>query len=86
MQEADDNNVDVLEAFKMYIQYYRCLKHDKVFKAITKTLNSAREEGINFEQALNFAVKENKSLILQTLPKTARGSLLGLYGTLKEKD
>ena len=49
-------------------------------------LNLTREEGINFEQALNFAVQENKSLILQTLAKAARGSLLGLCGTLKEND
>ena len=84
LQEAEDDNVDVLEAFKMYILYYRCLKHDKVFQAIAKTLNLVREDGINFEQALNFAVQENKSLILQRLSKPA-ASRLGLFGTMKRK-
>ena len=83
LQEAEDDNVDVLEAFNMYIQYYRCLKYDKVFQAITKTLNLVRENGINFEQALNFAVQENKSLILQRLSKPT--SRVGLYGTMKRK-
>ena len=73
-----------MTAFKVYILYYRALKSDMVFQAIMKTLDITADV-MDFNAALDFAVQTNKSLILKAIAKT-RGSRLGSYGTLKEKD
>ena len=70
LQEAENDTVDVLEAFKIYILYYQGIKSDNVFQAIMKTLEIATKSGMNFDEALNFAVQDKKSLILKAIRKS----------------
>ena len=73
LKEIEEDNLDVLEAFKIYILYYLNIKCDKVFRAIMKTLVLAREgDGMNFEEALDFAVNTNRYLISQAITKVKR--------------
>ena len=59
----------MLETFKIYLLYYHSVKHDKVFQAIMKTLEIAIGFKMNFEEALDFAIQNNKSLITWALAK-----------------
>ena len=73
LKEIEENNLDVLEVFKLYIIYYLNIKSDKVFKAILGTLLSAREDdGLNFEDALDFAINTNRYRISQAITKVKR--------------
>ena len=71
LQEIEEDNFDELDAFKMYILYYQSIKRDNVFRAIMKTLVLVRGD-MDFEEALNFAVERNKSLILQAIKKARK--------------
>ena len=70
LQEAENDNVDDLEAFKIYILYYRGIKRDKVFQAIMETLEIATQAGMTFNEGLNFAVQDKKSFILKAIGKS----------------
>ena len=69
LQEIEEDNFDVLEAFKIYMLHYHSVKHDKVFQAIMKTLEIAIGVDTNFEEALDWTVQNNKSLITWALAK-----------------
>ena len=73
LKEIEEDNLDVLEVFKLYIIYYLNIKSDKVFKAVLKTLISAREDdGMNFEEAFDFAVNMNRYRISQAITTAKR--------------
>ena len=64
LKEIKEDNLDVLEVFKLYIIYYLNIKSDKVFKAILETLLSAiKDDGLNFKDELDFAINTNRFLI-----------------------
>ena len=69
----EEDNLDVLETFKLYIIYYLNIKSDKVFKAILETLLLAiKDDGLNFEDALDFAINTNRFRISQAIRKVKR--------------
>ena len=71
MKEAEKDNIDILAAFKIYILYYRDIKNDKVFQAIMHTLDIVIDD-MNCNEALDFAVQNNKSIILKSIKKARK--------------
>ena len=69
LQEAQDDNVDVLVAFKIYVLYYQSIKRDKVFQAIMKTLDTITENDDDFDFALDFAIQNKKTLISKEISR-----------------
>ena len=67
LKEIEEDNLDVLEVFKLYIIYYLNIKSDKIFKAILKTLVLARED-----EKMDFAVNMNRYSISQAITKVKR--------------
>ena len=78
VERSWNDNVDVLEAFKIYILYYQGIRKDKVFQAIMETLEITTKAGLTFNEALNFAVQDKKSLILKALSKSTTSPQPGL--------
>ena len=73
LNEIKEDDLEVLEVFKLYIIYYLNIKSDKIFKAILETLLSAiKDDGLDFEDALNFAINTNRFHISQAIRKVKR--------------
>ena len=61
---ADDSDTDILEAYKQKVIYCRNMERDPVHISVMATLQRAQEEeGMDFNEALNYAVDKRKFLI-----------------------
>ena len=69
-EEAKDYNGDMLEAFKAVVLYTRKLRRNPTYEKIMETCRKAKDEdGMSFNEALNYAIEKRKYIILKAVEK-----------------
>ena len=76
LEDAENGNRDVLESFKKYILLCRRLKRDETYKTVMQTVKTAIDDGLDVDDALDFAVDRRKFLILRTAAGAKREARL----------
>ena len=71
------DDVDVLQGLKKYILLCQCLQEDEVYQVVMKLVNKAMDkQGLDFDDALAYAVEKEKDLIYTARENAKREAML----------
>ena len=77
LEESLVDDVDILEVFKKYILLCQSLQDDDIYQVIMKVVDKAmNNKGLDFDDALDYAVEKEKELIFSARENARREAML----------